>query len=78
MLNRWKILIENIYVYNIVRVFKEEANSFTQENHRGRMGSGNKTKSNAQCFNRPMGLSRIFLNDNRNVLSHERKIDIFR
>ena len=70
--DRREIFFENIDVDNVVGLVGEKTKSFTEENHGRVMGSSNKPKRDSQCFNRPVCFTRIFLNDNRNSLSHRR------
>ena len=70
LIERWKILFKNITIDDVVRILREKTGGFAKENHRGLMGSSAETKGDPQCFDRPMSLPRVFLNDNSNFLSH--------
>jgi len=70
--DRWEILFKDIYVDDVIYIFSEKAKSFPKKNHSGLMRSRNQAECNPQCFNRPVCVARIFLNDNRDILSHKR------
>ena len=72
LFNRRKILLEDIDVDDVVGIIPQETDSLTEENNSCHVRSRYKAKSNAESLDRPMGLSRIFLNDHGDVFCHEK------
>lgn len=71
LLDRRKILFKDLYINNVVRVVSKETGSLAEKNHSRRVRSGRKPESDAESLDRPMGFSRIFLNNDGYVFRHE-------
>ncbi len=71
LLDRRKILFKDLYVDNVVSVISKETDRFAEENHSRHVRSGRKSECDAESLDRPMGFSRIFLNDDGYVFRHE-------
>jgi hypothetical protein len=71
LLNRREIFFKNLYIDNFVGVVSKETDSLAEENHGRRVRPGRKSESDAESLDRPMGFSRILLNNDGYVFRHE-------
>lgn len=72
LFNRGKVFFKDLNIEDIVGLISQETDGLTEKNDSRHMRSRRKTKCNAESFDRPMGLSRILLDNNGDVLCHEK------